>query len=620
MVLGTHRLRPLLLCVALLTWARPTVAQSVAPSRVDADSTLHARMTQALAETRLTGVVWALITPDTVRVGAAGVRDAALGAALTPLHRVHVGSVAKTLLATGVLALVTEGRVSLDDPVHVVLPEITVQNPWAAQSPLRVRHLLDHTGGLDDARLRQVFTARGDPDAPLVNGLGVEPVVRVRHPPGDRFSYSNTSYLLLGLLMERLTGERYEAWLDRTLLAPLGMQHSTFLFTSHGGVRADTSMAMGHFDIDRPQDAYAIPVRPASQFTTTAADMARFARFLMSDGVVAGRSLVDSTLLRAMAVPSTTEAARAGLAAGYGLGLMRRERWGRTGHCHLGNIGTFRAILCLYPTAQRAFFASYNIDPENAPWDRVDSLLAMALEVPPTAAVPSAAPSIPVHDWDGWYLVRPNRFAQFAYLDAIGGVTRIRWTGAQLALVPLPGTARLLDPVGGALFRLSGRSEATHVLSHTADGTPLVTDGLRTYERVSRVGVIVRWMGALVGVFALIALLLWGTVRSVRAWRRGGLAHEPLRWPTRAVWCLGVTPLLYLREPALAIGDPTVANVLMAVVTGALPVAMLIGLWHRVQTGLTGRRAVVDVLLLLGVLQWCATLSAWGLLPLTLWR
>lgn len=596
------------------------VAQSVSPTQAPADTSLHARVTRALAETRLMGVTWALVTPDTVRVGAAGIRDASRGTAMTPSQRVHVGSVAKTLLATGVLALITEGRVSLDDPVHLVLPDITVQNPWAAQSPLRVRHLLDHTGGLDDARLRQVFTVRGDPNAALITGLGNEPIVRVRHRPGDRFSYSNTSYLLLGLLIERMTGERYEAWLDRTLLAPLGMHRSTFRFTSYGGVNADTTMAMGHFDTGAPHDAYAIPVRPASQFTTTAADMARLARFLMSDGVVSGRSLVDSTLLRAMAVPTTTDAARAGLAAGYGLGLMRRERWGRIGHCHLGNIGTFRAILCLYPDSQRAFFASYNIDPENAPWDRVDSLFAMALDVPRTTAAPRAAPSIKVRAWDGWYLIRPNRFEQFAYLDALGGVARVRWTGAQLELTPLPGTSRRLDPVGGALFRLPGRLEATHVLSRAADGTPIVSDGLRTHERVSRVGVIGRWMGALVGVLAVSALLLWGTVRCVGAWRRGAWALEPLRWPTLAVWCLFVTPLLYLREPALAIGDPTVANVLMAVVSGALPVAVLVGLRQRLRTGVRGRGAVVDLLLLLGALQWCATLALWGLLPLMLWR
>ncbi len=74
-------------------------------------------------------------------------------------------------------------------------------------------------------------------------------------------------------------------------------------------------------------------MRPAGQFTTTAQDMATVARFLVSDGTVGGQPFVDAALLRAMAIPTTTEAVRAGLRGGYALGLVRRERWGITGNC-----------------------------------------------------------------------------------------------------------------------------------------------------------------------------------------------------------------------------------------------------------------------------------------------
>jgi CubicO group peptidase (beta-lactamase class C family) len=333
-----------------------------------------------------------------------------------------------------------------------------------------VRHLLDHTGGLDDVRLWQVFTTRGDPDSPLASSLGAQQVITVRHRPGARFSYSNTGYLLLGMLIERVTGVRYEEWLDEALLAPLGMQRSTFAFTTQQGANADPTLAMGHFGTDHPHAAFAIPVRPASQFTTTAEDMATFARFLMSDGVVNGRQLVDAGLLRAMAVPTGTEAAQAGLAAGYAHGLARRERWGITGKCHLGNMGTFRAILCVYPEHQRAFFASYNSDPEQGNFSRVDSLFASALGVPQTDAAAVTSPGVDPAGWNGWYVVRPNRFQQFAYLDELMGVTRISWNGETLVLRPLQGATRSLEPVGGALFRLTGSREATHVIGRSLTG------------------------------------------------------------------------------------------------------------------------------------------------------
>jgi CubicO group peptidase (beta-lactamase class C family) len=578
-----------------------------------------------LVEEGLVGATWALVTPDGTTVGAAGLNDASRQRPMSPDDRVQVGSVAKTLLATGVLQLVTLGRIDLDAPVARYLPRVPIENRWEPESPLRVRHLLDHTSGLDDARMWQVFSLRADPDAPLRDGL-TRPggTLRVRHPPGERFSYSNTGYLLLGVLIEAVTGTRYETWLDAELLAPLGMQRSTFAFVTQAGPEADPTLAMGHFDPQTTSAAVPIHVRPASQFTTTAADMARFMRFLMGDGVgdgvVDGRKLVDGVLLRGMSVPTTTEAARAGLAAGYALGLARRDRHGVVGRCHLGNIGTFRSAICLYPEEQKAFFVAFNSDPEDGRFDRVDALLVGALGVTSPPLQPVEPPGADPAEWEGLYRVRPNRFEQFAYLDELMGITRVRWDGEALHLEPLAGTARALSPVGGALFRAPDRREATHVLLQTAAGVPVVSDGLRTLERVNPASIWGLWVSAAVGVVALAYLLVVGAVRSVGALRRGAWRDEPLHWPALCLVLLVVAPGLYLTQSFLAIGDPTPANVAMALLTGALPVALVVGGVQRVRAGIGTLGARLDLAAIAGLLQWCAVLAAWGLVPLVMWR
>lgn len=606
-----HLATAVLLPCLLLLLATPLHARQ--------DDSLTAKVERAVAEEGLVGVTWSLVTPEGTRLGAAGTRNASLGTRLQPGDRMHVGSVAKTLVATGVLALVTEGRFVLDARVGELLPELRMVNPWDADAPLLVRHLLDHTGGLDDVRFWQVFTARGDPDSPLASALGARQTITVRHPPGARFSYSNTGYLVLGMLIERVTGMRYEAWLDTSLLAPLGMHRSTFVFTSQEGADADSTLAMGHFETG-PHAAFAIPVRPASQFTTTAEDMATFARFLMSDGMVNGRPLVDAGLLRAMAAPTLTEAAQAGLAAGYAHGLARRERWGITGHCHLGNTGTFRAILCVYPAHQRGFFASYNSDPEQGNFNRVDSLLASALGVPQTTAVPTASPGVDPAEWNGWYVVQPNRFEQFAYLDALTGIMRIAWNSGALNLRPVQGTPLSLEPVGGPLFRLGGRREATHVLSRSSDGARIVSDGLRTYEQVPRWRVVARWLSAFAGIVGLLYLLLVGGVRTAIALRRTTLRDEALRWPALVLWLMVLAPLLYLTQPFLAIGDPTPANLVVASLTLLLPLATGAALVQLGRAGFPRSGAALDVTALLMALQWCVVLVGWGLVPLALWR
>lgn len=574
-----------------------------------------------LVEEGLVGATWALVTPEGTTIGAAGLSDASRQRPMSPDDRVQVGSVAKTLVATGVLALATRGRIDLDAPLARYLPDVPIENRWESTAPLRVRHLLDHTGGLEDARMWQVFSLRADPDAPLRDGL-THPggTLRLRHPPGERFSYSNTGYLLLGMLIETVTGARYERWLDAELLAPLGMNRSTFAFVTQTGPEADPTLAMGHFDPKSTSAAVPIHVRPASQFTTTAADMARFASFLMGDGVVDGRILVDGNLLRSMSVATTTEAVRGGLAAGYALGLARRDRHGVVGRCHLGNIGTFRSAICLYPEQQRAFFVAFNSDPEDGRFDRVEALLVNTLGVTAPSLQPVQAPSVDPNEWEGFYRVRPNRFEQFAYLDELAGVTRVRWDGEELHLEPLAGSARALTPIGGKLFRAPDRREATHVLLRTSEGTAVVSDGLRTLERVNAVSVWWLWLSAGVGVVGLAYLLVAGAFRSVMALRRGEWRNEPLRWPVLCLMLLVIAPGLYLTQSFLAIGDPTLANVTMAVLSAVLPAALLLGAVQRVRAGLGTLRARLDLGAIAGLLQWYAVLAAWGLAPLVLWR
>lgn len=113
---------------------------------------------------------------------------------------------------------------------------------------------MDHIAGLDDARLWQVNPPMSQTFSPGGS------LLLVRSRPGSRFSYSNMSCSLLGMVIESLTGERYESYLDRELLKPLAMNDSTFDFISQ---RTDSRIAMGHFE--NGEAHYVIPMylRPA---------------------------------------------------------------------------------------------------------------------------------------------------------------------------------------------------------------------------------------------------------------------------------------------------------------------------------------------------------------------
>ena len=123
-----HFLGKPLFCFLLLVVCRYTLASELSPLQADMERLLH--------EEGLTGAAWALISPDGDSSGAAGIANADSGALMTVNNRIHVGSVTKTVLATGVLRLITEGQLSLDTPVSALLPGLVIDNP--AQATLHI--------------------------------------------------------------------------------------------------------------------------------------------------------------------------------------------------------------------------------------------------------------------------------------------------------------------------------------------------------------------------------------------------------------------------------------------------------------------------------------------------
>ncbi|MDO8438661.1 MAG: serine hydrolase domain-containing protein [Telluria sp.] len=565
---------------------------------------LTPRIAALLREQGLDGAVWATLDAQ----GAAGVSDARSGQPMRVDQRVHIGSVAKTLLATGILRLVSERRLALDTPVSTLLPGMEFDNPWQASDPVRIRHLLDNTSGLDDAHFWHVLSMKAHADAPLAaafpKGSGL---LRIRNRPGARFSYSNMSYTLLGMVVEAIAKQRYERYLDAELLAPLGMHDSTFAFVSQD---SDARLAMGHFENGVTHPAVPSFVRPAGQFTTTAADMARLARFLMSDGSVGGKPFIDPALLRQMGEPARTEAARAGLKVGYGLGLRKLDRHGAVGKCHGGNTIGFRAMLCLFPETQQAFFIAINADSETADYHRFDALLIEALMPAPT---PSLAPAFDTRAWEGFYIPSPNRFESLRLVDTLFNFMHVSSDGKSLRLKPFQSAALELRHSENSLFRAPGKILASHALLTSAEGARVISNGTQSYEKVSLMRLLPPWISVAAGLLGLAYILVMAIARlAMRRMSR----QAPLLAPLAGALALLLPVPFFYGQSFLQLGDLTLASGLLAAVTAALPVAMLIGL------GMTLRRKTIksaESAAMLAVLQLSLVLAAWGLLPFRLW-
>ena len=155
--------------------------------------------------------------------------------AATPETVYHWWSCTKIATAIAILQLQEQGRLGLDDPVVQHLPFFKVQYPSSASKTITIQNLLNHSSGLPDPGFHIMSWIHHDGD-PAVNQTAFLRQVlpeysKLVFEPGDHTEYSNVGYMVLGAVIEEVTGQTYEAYIKEHILDPLGMEHTDFLYT-----------------------------------------------------------------------------------------------------------------------------------------------------------------------------------------------------------------------------------------------------------------------------------------------------------------------------------------------------------------------------------------------------
>ena len=260
-----------------------------------------AQLQQALARTAEThgpGLV-ALVTDKRVPVfeGAVGVADVADGRPPTVDDWFRIGSVTKTYVSAVLIQLLREGAFARTDTVEQWLPGLV---PGGDELPVEL--LLRMRSGLPDYAWAMLGTP---PDLSRVNGYcRPEQLVAVavaqpdRNPPGESFRYTNTDYVLLGLIAEKATGTRVDALVWQRILDPLGLRDTTFPIAD-GWMRGPH--ATGYLRMGPDQPYQEVPVVSPSfgwtsgAMTATPRDLARFLDALLDGRVVDPADLATMT-------------------------------------------------------------------------------------------------------------------------------------------------------------------------------------------------------------------------------------------------------------------------------------------------------------------------------------
>jgi D-alanyl-D-alanine carboxypeptidase len=291
------------------------------------DAVHAAGMPGAFAEIRDGRRTW---TPTT------GVADVTTGAPVRDGMRHRVGSITKTFVATTVLQLVGERRIALDAPIGRYLPWVPAETGRA----VTVRMLLNHTSGIGNYTAVLIQT----PDDLVTMGQTIyapKELARIglaappTNAPGAAWSYSNTNYILAGLIIEKVTGHNYRAEVSRRILRPLGLR-DTYFEGADPVIRGPHMNAYVPWIDGNLRDFSRYNMTwgsSAGEMVSTARDLNTFYRALLTG------KLLTKGLLRQMqtTVPEDPSQPAAG---GYGLGLYWTQLpcgkfWGHDG----GTIG-----------------------------------------------------------------------------------------------------------------------------------------------------------------------------------------------------------------------------------------------------------------------------------------
>ncbi len=372
------------------------------------------RTAASLVEERhLPGLAVGVVQGDDLVFGEGfGLADIESGRKQDPALRQRIGSITKTMTGLCIMALIDEGRLSLDDRIVDLLPDVPLHGHADA---VTVRHLLTHTGGIGEAPTMEHVTRAGEVLFSDVRDMRstVEAYpngILIEVPPGTKWAYANHGYGLLGEILARKEGVPVDEILRRRIFEPLRMTdsdcferpHPDLTTGYHRAPDADTRVLIerfgGHVPDEETVDGHNIrmanyehirgdSLRAAGAVQSTIFDMGRYASALLRrSGGIVGPKTFD-----AMVAPQWCPDDRL---PSQGFAFARLRRFGRRVFSHGGGVGGgWNTMLSVMPDDNLALLVHLNL----ASMDlmHVDSALMRALVDAPAAAREAACPLDP---------------------------------------------------------------------------------------------------------------------------------------------------------------------------------------------------------------------------------
>ena len=411
---------------------------------------LRREIETVLAEGHTPGVSVALVRrSESSWAAGLGSADVASGRPATAETLFRIGSVSKQFVSLAILLLVERGKLSLEDSVHTLVPDVHFENRWEDTHPIRVVHLLEHTTGWDDIHLREY--AKDGSRLALREALEYGSGSRVsRWRPGTRMAYCNSGPAVAAYIVEKLTGQRFEDFVAHSLFEPIGMTSATYF-------QPDPPLALATLYRDGTTTSspyWHVLYRPSGAVNASARDMAAYLQFMLDRGRSEVGRIVAVSGIDRMEAPRTTWAARQGLKTGYGLTTAALIRDGFVWHGHSGDLMGGLSELWYLPQHGVGYFTSINSDNGGDSF-RIGQAVRRYLTrgLPPPAVPPPADIPTSVADYRGWYEPVSPGMQLSHFLERLSGLSHLALDDGRLIFRSAEGNRQYLPVNDGTQFR-----------------------------------------------------------------------------------------------------------------------------------------------------------------------
>ncbi len=448
------------------------------------------------------GIIWS---------GGFGLRDKEKNLPVSGDTIFPVASVSKIFLGLSLANLWQQGLIDPRAKLTEIAPEVPISNPWEETHPLRLIHLFEHTSGIQEI-IAPWYQDSFPPYMRQIKAMKdyLKPA-QVSWPPGSTVTYSNYNYIAASHMIEKVTGMDFDRYMEKTILKPLNMKHSSFRLKE---VDKDLLAKGYRYGEKKPLPYFEGFYRSAAGLFSSPNDLGNFIYALLRTDKSALPDAFTDKALNWMEKPKSAISARQGLKLGHGPGLVSRQSRGRIFMGHNGIIDGFLATL--YYNRQLGFgfallFNTHTLPKAANRGKFIDLILSTFFADKTIDPPPEPKSKLSLKRFEGYYHFYNPRFPVTGSFDLL---SKGRWVKARdnkLIVTPIQGESYDLFPTSQDNFRKSYEVEASHHFGVNDQGETYQHQLInKFYKKTSSLWPLTRLFLFIFSIVALVASGLYG--------------------------------------------------------------------------------------------------------------